>query len=622
MKSISKKIIFISILVFSFSIFELTAQTSVNTNDKFYEEAQSWYLRGLVKKDLPSLRPYPLNTISEILNDVIEIGTNNGEKNASDVETAKEEYERIFGKKWKFYLNGGADVKVSKAKYENETSSSKTKNLEGEIGFQGDIKFHDLVGFGYNIGFYGETKDFEKWSPLYTNILQDSIYDAATVSKFSVYNNWNTNVQFGKSDIYATAGVSRIGFGDFYGDSLSLNDNGYHSANIVFNITRDKWSYASVLESIGATSNLHKENLNLNSGKYLAFHTIKFHATKKFDISYYENVLFGSNFNFAYLFPAPYMAIQNIGGANDNLQMGFLFDYKIISGLLWSTDLFIDDFAVDEVAKLDFDSKLRFGFQTGLIYTPENSTFNKISLNYQVVMPYVYSHWEYENSSSGFFDGNTVNYQNYMNAGVHIGSVLDPNSDKISFNAKFNPTKKLSLDFSTSFIRHANSAEAFSEEDAFEYVLSKANTYSTDGTAYMHQMFSDENGTSGNHVSQAWDCLGFMTSEHKMYVTQAGLSSQYDFSKTKAGQFSVKFGYTFEYVKNAGVNSNIYNGLGDTYSYNEENKTHNFNGKANLSEDDFKEEVKSVINQQKQDWINNLYDEVNHYLSVSVKYQY
>lgn len=603
-------------------VISLYAQVSVNPNDKFYTEAQGWEIRGLLKKSLPLLRPYPMNVIQDVLNDVLETG------NEADVELANEELERIFGKNWHFYLKGGFDGKISQLQKDEsknqEKETEKVKNAEAEIGFQGDVQLHDLVGIGYNIGFYDETKNHKEWMPSLTNQPQDSFFDAAEIGPFENYNNWNMNVQVGKSSIYAMAGVSRVGFGNFLNDELALNDSGYHSANLIFNFTSERWSYASVLESIGATTNTKNSELSLNSGKYLAFHSIKFNVTPKIDISYYENVLFGSSFNFAYIFPVPYMEVQKIGGANDNTQMGLLFDWKIIPGLMWSTDLFIDDFDVNKVVKADFDSKLRFGFQTGAVYYPEKSSVKKLSVNYQVVMPYVYSHWEYDSTSNAKISGNTTNYQNYMNSGVNIGSVLDPNSDKVSFSATFKPTKRLTLDFSTAFARHANSAEDFSDSDAAEYVLSKSNQYSTDGSAYMHQMISDENSSLGKHVSQAWDKLGFMTSEHKKYTTQAGISALYDFPTTKYGQFSLKLGYTFEYIKNANIDRNVYNGGNIAFSKESDGTYKDANGTSYATYDDLKKSnyVKNEIDRQKQDWINQLRDQVNNYISVSVIYRY
>ena len=160
--------------------------------------------------------------------------------------------------------------------------------------------------------------------------------------------------------------------------------------------------------------------------------------------------------NISYLFPVPYMPIQNIGGANDNLQMGLVLNIKPANGLLWSTDIFVDDIEVNDIVKLNFDTKIRVAGQTGLVFAPSNTSCKKIGLNYQIVLPYIYAHWEYGSDDSGEISGATANRQNYTNAGVNIGSALDPNSDKVSFYAQFSPKPFMRFGFATNFIRHAD----------------------------------------------------------------------------------------------------------------------------------------------------------------------
>lgn len=594
----------------------LHAQVSVDPNDEFYPLAQGWELRGLVSRPLPLLRPYPLNVVRDVLNDAI--------VNGDDAERAEAErqWNRVFGKKLEFYLDGAFDLRRS-AQQEDEArgvgvDSKTTKNVRGEIGVRGDVVLHPLVGVGYGIGFYGESADFDDWNPYKTAKAQDSVFDAVSVSKLDVYNNWNTNVQFGNSSVYAAAGVNRVGFGPYLGEGLALNDMGYHSANLLFSATRGIWSYASVMEIIGASTNT--DNTDLSSGKFLAFHVMQVRPFPWLRAAYYENIISGPSFNMAYLFPAPYMAVQNIGGANDNLQMGLLVEVLPTPGLNWATDIFVDDLEVEDVIKMHFDTKIRIGAQSGVVFTPSKSVLTRLAASYQCVLPYVYAHWEYESSSSGVIRGNTTNYQNYLNSGVGIGARLDPNSDKVSFSATFRPVERLTVGFSTAFIRHANSAEAFDGEDAAEYVLASAGRYRTDGTANMHQMLSDdtEGKTSGNHVSQAWDCLGFMTSDHKLYVCQAGLSARYDLPQAGWGRLSFTLGYTFEYVRNAGVDSNVYTGLG----WEKAGDAYAFNGATYATKDEMYAAARDEAAKQKAGWVSALRDQVNHYISVGFKYAY
>ncbi|MBQ8013463.1 MAG: hypothetical protein IJ257_03570 [Treponema sp.] len=610
-----KKNLFL-VFFLSFIAVGVFSQASVDVNDSFYRHAQNWELRGLTST-LPQLRPYPLNVIKKILNEVIE---SDSEK---DSELAKEEYERIFSKPWTLFVNPALTLKVSHEEHENYSDNSTVKDLNADFGIGGDASLHNLVSLGYKLGFYGQKNEFSDYSPLYSRLGVDCLHDPVTVGPFTVFQNWNLLLSVGNESIYGRCGLSRLGYGPFIGDGLAINDYGYHSANITFNATRSSWSYTSAYATIGATRNMGQEvDSNwLAKGKYLAFHVLKWHYFDKFHVSYYENVIFGSQNNLAYFTPAPYMAIQNINGAGDNLQMGLLFEVKPVKGLKWATDFFADDIELDELFKFNFDTKLRFGAQTGLIYAPEDSVCSLLSFNYTAVMPYVYAHWEYDSDEKAVFTGRTWNRQNYTNAGVNIGSSLDPNSDKISLAATINPKKNLTINLFGNFIRHANSAEDFSDDEAAEYMLASPGTYATNGTLYMHQMFASE-GSGGTHVESAWDKLGFMTSDHKMYVAQLGFNAEYTFARTKYGKFSLCAGYTFEYVKNAGVNSNVYKG-GVEYSANDDG-TYTAGGETYASWNELKKSdyVQNAVKAAREQWISNLYDCMNHYLSVSMKYSY
>lgn len=602
-------VLFVSALAFS--------QASVDVNDSFYKEAQNWELRGLTST-LPQLRPYPLNVIKRILNDVIENGSEN------DAQLAKEEYERIFSKPWNAFVNPTAVLKVSHDEGDSGSDTSTVRELHADFGFGGDVTLHNLVSVGYKLGIYGQRHDFSEFSPLYSRMQEDSIFDPVDAGPFTAFLNWNTNIAIGTESIYGTGGISRLGFGPFIADGLAVNDLGYHSANLTFNATRQNWSYASAYETIGATRNMGPsiDSGWLSGGKYLAFHAVKWHAFKKISVTYYENIIFGPQNNLGYIVPAPYMAVQNINGAGDNLQMGLLFEVKPVKGLNWATDFFADDISINDLLRLNFDSKLRFGFQTGVIYAPEESLFSRLSMNYTAVMPYVYAHWDYDSESSAEFTGMTWNRQNYTNAGINIGSSLDPNSDKISLSATLNPKKNLSVTLFGNFIRHANGAEAFSDDEAAEYMLAKSGTYATDGTLYMTQMFSNPNDSGGTHVPSAWDKLGFMTSDHKMYIAQLGFKAEYTFARTRYGRFSLCAGYTFEYVKNNGVNTNIYKG-GLEYTKNDDG-TYTADGKPYSSWEELKKSsyVQNAVNEARETWVSQLYDSMNHYISVSMKYSY
>lgn len=628
---------FLFVLIFGLCSLCSFAQVAVNADDEFYTLARNWELKGYVKS-LPQVRPYPLNLIREIIETVIDCG------NKQDGTLALEQYERIFKDSNKFIIDGRYYKKNVDDKKGSETNSVEPgcENVSGitfELGFAGDYAFNDMVSVGYDLEQYVETDEYEDLVPYKECKPFDSVFDPATIGGASMYQDWNLNLAYGRPDIYIFGGISKTGFGPFINDGIALNDNAYHYGNIVFNVNRENFTFVQMMASIGACDNLGNTSA-LSDGKFLAFHSLRYHFNKYIDISYYENIIFGPKFNWVLALPVPYMPAQNIGGASNNLQMGLLFEVKPIPGVKWATDIFIDDFDVNRIVKIDLDCKIRIAGQTGIIFAPSGTTCQNMSLYYTFILPYVYSHWEYNEGTNNVISGSQYNYQNYLNAGHAIGTNLDPNSDRVSFNAVFRPSNTVKLTLNNSFTRHSNSAEAFGYDDACMFLLSKNGTYVTDGSASSHQMLTRDNDTSGAHVNQAWDSLGFMTSDHKLLIASTGAEVEIKTPKTKAGQLYLTLGYNFEWVHNKGVERNLFTGYkGDDdsfyYEYNTSNSKFEIYKKGESdpvgSYQSFKEmrkaaarndEIKAEINKQKEDWVSQLHDEVNQYFKVAVKWVY
>ena len=621
-----KIVVFFVMCVLSLSA--VFAQVSVDPNDRFYAEAQVWEVRGLIDR-LPQIRPYPLNLVKEILEKVALAGLNeDGTRNdlhKDDVDLALYEYERIFAKPFHVQGTGGARLGVSTDRTNGGTSTSKF--LEGKGGIVGDVAFHPLVSFSYNIGEYGNIGSWKNVAPQYTNFPYDSIQDPASVGPLDIYFDANSNISAGTSRLYATAGMSRAGFGPFLGEGLCLNETGYHSANMFINATGNFLSFTTLFSAIGATTNVNSSD-NLASNKYFALHSLRFAPAKWLAISFYESVVFGGRTEFLYLVPAPFMVVQGLGGNHDNLQMGLLFEYDIVKNLRLNLDAFIDDLDAEKLAKLKLDGKNRFGVQAGFLYTPPASVCKAFSMSYTAIMPYTYSHWECVSDESGEIKGSTFNYQNYTNNGINIGSSLQPDSDRIGFSARFQPKKNLKLTLSSGFVRHQNVVEALDNEEAGRYMISKSGTYRTDGSVYTHSQFSDADSINAEHVESAWGHQLFMAGSHTMYTCQAGVSAEYEIPSAKKWRITLKFGYTFEYVHNKGVDSELYPGSAEGYTVNRDSsgkpKSYTYEGKtcSSLSELANSTEVQGKVKEAYDNWVKNLYDQVNNYISFSVKLTY
>ncbi len=625
-----KKLVLL-ISVFMLTLSAVTAQVAVDPNDRFYEEAQVWEVRGLIDR-LPQIRPYPLNLIKSILEKVALAGLNeDGSRNElykADVDLALYEYERIFSKPFHVRGTAGGGLGVSNDRTNGGTDTSKF--LEGKAAIVGDVALHPLVSFSYDIGEYGNIGSWKNVSPDYTNFPFDSIHDPASIGPLDIYFDANSNISAGTKDFYATAGVSRVGFGPFLGQGLCLNETSYHSANMFVNASSKYVSFTTLFSAIGATTNVNAKD-DLSSSKYFAVHSIRFSPFSWLGISFYESVVFGGRTEFLYLVPAPFMVVQGLGGNRDNLQMGLLFEYDVIRNLRLNLDIFIDDLDAEKLAKLKLDGKNRFGIQAGFFYTPPRSVCKSFAMNYTLITPYTYSHWQCVSAESGQITGSTFNYQNYTNNGINIGSTLQPDSDKIGFIARFQPKKNLKLTLSSNFVRHQNVIEALTDEEAGRYMIAKTGTYRTDGSVYTHSLYSAENetDTSGDHVESAWSSLNFMSGTHSMYTCQAGFKAEYEIPSAKKWRITLKFGYTFEYVHNKGVDSALYAGnstgyiknADGTYTYTSD-RTGESVTKSSLTELANSTEVQDDVTESYENWVKNLYDCVNNYFYLGVKLTY
>lgn len=592
MKSLKRKIILITLLsVISSGVF-VSAQISCDPSSKFYIMAQGWELRGVVDR-LPSLRPYPIQVIKSIMNQVMEKGTE------TDKKIAEEFYNYIFGKSWTVELETIDNIKLVHGDDTTGNQILVNPSLQGDISI-----LNDFITAGYKIGWYDTTADSSNFIPIFQNIMYDSIQDAADIGPFESYLNANTCVAVGNENLYMQTGVYRTGFGPYINEGLALNDSSYHAANFSFHLDKNIFAYTQQLSVLGATTN---SGSGLYANKFLAFHALDFYLFPKLTLTYYETIVYGGRFDPSYLFPSPYMVTQGINGCQDNLQMGVVFSYKPFSGFAWDTDLFVDDLSVNELVKLNIDSKNRIAAKTGVIYTPVNSLCSRLAADYTIITPYTYSHWEYDDATDKTMTSNTINYQNCTNNGISLGSSYPPNSDRLSFSMDLHPIPILNLEITSAFMRHANVCESLSDDEALVYLKADEGTYSTDGSVFTNSMSS-----GGKTIDTAWNHLNFLTQAHKMYIIQAGVSSEYSLKRFKWGQLAFKISYTFEYIYNKGVDSDLFEGGNVTEN---SDGTYNWKDKSNLTESD-------LVAAAKSEWVSGFHDVMENYISLGVVFTY
>lgn len=566
------KVIFLFVLLFSFSLY---AEVSLNPNDKFYNDAKNWEIKGIISK-LPQIRPYSVKTIKFILNEVLENGDD------LDKKKAQKYLDKYFSKPLSLSFKIGDSLKVFDGDVKNMFY------VQPEIF--GNLELFNYINFGYKLGIIAQNTGVHERTilPQYVYSLNNIYDDKVNIGSMVANLDMLTNVSIGNEKMYGMFGIYKTAFGPFLGDSVLLNGTQFHSGNFSFVINQEKWSYTKL---VSALSRSLKDGNDRFSGfkpeKFLGFHSLSFTPFDKLTISYFEASIFCNRFDPCYFLPVPYMVLQGMYGASDNAVNGLSFEFKPIPRLSINSIFSFDDVDINGFAKGDFNSRLKVCMQVGASYIPEVSFVNNLSFDYTLITPYTYSHCDPQMDFDNFDQIiSHYNKDNYTTQRTNLGTRLPPNSDRIQFKSSFSPNERLQIDVLTAFIRHANIAESFTDEEAQQYIdannaIQGNGNFSTDGSVWTSPL-----------TLPSSDRNNFMAQEHKMYVLQLGVDVEYELERQKWGNLIFTFGYMFEYIYNKGVDSNIY-------------------------------VASSLTPQESRDlWVEKFYNVINNYLSISIKYVY
>ena len=567
-----KKCIVLCILL-TFGLYMLSAQVSVSPDDDFYSDATGWVLKGYVER-LPLIKPYPLNVIRSVLDEVAEKG--------SETDRLRAEFylKKYFSHSFRVSSATSADVKLKQVDSggDDDTNEFEADSLFSErLSFFCDRQITPLFGIGADIGAMVRNNDIQPKDalPRFTVNTETNVVRPLKIESSDADFLLDPNViaTFGTQSLYASFGINKSGYGLFPDDSLILNPSAYQMLNAVFNYSGKHFSYSQLFGLMGASS--YTDTDSYSCRKFLSFHSLKIPVPKtNVSVGLYESVVFSNPFMPAYFMPVPYFIIANVAGFNENVLSGIQLEWKPFPCLALSADLLLDDFDAKQVLKLKLnDGGIRAGFKTGFVYSPLESFCDFISLSYTLVTPYAYTKYNTLDD--------TYNYLDYTNFGQSLGTDLLPDSDRVSMTIQFKPRPNFRLGTITSFIRHANAYESLDDED----VLSLHGQYAADGSINMD--------TQG--ISYAADTTDFLKQDNLMYVIQAAVFGEYEFVTSRFGRLSVSVQYTFEYIKNDGVDNSIFSGAYET---------------------------PEAVKADRERWENALHDSYNHYFSVGIKYTY
>jgi hypothetical protein len=565
------------VLLFMASV--VCGQSIINPSDSFYDDLRVWETKGLVS-NLPPLRPYPEAVVRALLEQVINSG------NAVQSEKARVQQERLFGKA----IHVGAESSGTIGAGDNNDVQ-----LDLSLFSTGHLSLINIFSVSYDLNLLASNKTPDKEVlPAYSGYRHDTYKDNTAVGLVDIFASFNSTVAIGSEKMWFQVGMSRSSWGNFYDNGVVINPNALHTGNMAFVLSQPTWNYTLAFFMLSASTDTGDYPY---PEKFMAMHAIKFAPLKWLEFAYYENAVYGKRIEPLYFLPvSPYMVSQQLNGyAEDNIQMGLEVNIKPWSGFSWATNLFVDDLEFADVVKFDFDTKIRVAAQTGVTWVPPLPLVSLLSLDYTLVTPYTYAHYDYSDVKIGG-DSKRINYQNYTHNGKNLGATIPPNSDRITLMARFEPLANLRLNTTFAFTRHANVNESLPAEYIKEYLSAKKEANArTDGSVM------DSPNAGNGQFSISHERLLFMEQETKQYVFQFGLDAAWNLPPFKFGQLSFFVAYTFEYIKNNGVDRDMFPSLGDNHDSNK---------------------LTQEIADAKAVWKAQLHDTINNYIWIGARFTF
>ncbi|MEJ0056715.1 MAG: hypothetical protein WDN75_14295 [Bacteroidota bacterium] len=204
------------------------------------------------------------------------------------------------------------------------------------------------------------------------------------------------NVQFGHDRTNIGNGFRSLILSDFAPANQFLRVNAkVWKMNYLFQLNRMN---ANLPASLSGSSGGHYPE------KYVAFHQLSLNVSKKFNIGFFESVIFspqdtinGGTFELNYLNPVIfYRAIEQQNGSSDNVLLGMDFKWIAAKRLSFYGQFVLDEFLLKNITAGNGWWANKFSVQGGLKYIDVAGINNlDLQLEGNVARPFTYSHANY-----------------------------------------------------------------------------------------------------------------------------------------------------------------------------------------------------------------------------------
>ncbi|MBN2353629.1 MAG: hypothetical protein JXD23_13740 [Spirochaetales bacterium] len=509
------------------------AQLVIDPQDGLYEHITVWESKGYVMS-LPLLRPYPINLLIKILKVVAEKGDDVEREIAQRyldglrTELTKTAPDKLLPSPFGVRIGNGFWTDFEHYLYD-------CRPFVTAQGSYGILSFSGLATIGFQL-----SNGYP--APAYTQISDEAQSGGGSAViggvDFQGRNIGLGGVFVGTENIWLQAGIFRSSIGPFFDNGVVLGPQCPGAGHISYTWNIDWFKFTSILLIVNpafvedpatglktpiSTINTPGSSHTLSFEKYIVLHSYTFHPFDCWTFGILQSIVFGGGFNPAYLFPLQHLPFTSLlFGEHDSSYLGFYSSLKLPLGLRFDFMFYLDDFNFNKFIGGDgtfFDlnsGQNKFALQAGLSWTPRIQGLRRVSFDYTMITPYTFT----QDSTA------VVNYLNYVHEDSGIGTILQPNSDRLNLTVALQPAPWLSIDCFSRFIRHGNASEGVPG-------LNGNGDYWDDGR--------DENG-----VVYFYGPMRFLTQSVLEMILQIGLSAKFQI-RLGFALLDLGVGYVFEY---------------------------------------------------------------------------
>jgi len=544
------------VVTLMFSSFAAQAQPVVaDPNDPVYAALDAWSTRGILR-DLPRFRPYASSMLAGFLKEV----RDSGSATEADRQEAWALLEALGRSGFRTKVVVRADLKLS----EGARDYSLAWGPEFRLNFLVD----DRVGLSGRLDPLAVKNAPDALMPAGARYELDYMRsaDATLGGGFSGLQAISSSTSFGGADLAVQAGFARSSWGPLWTNGVVLGPQAPTSGQFSFSwrgrgLSTDMAFLALQQGWPGSGLNVDASGgkVGFSGGKYLMIHGVNWAPLPWMEIGLFETMVYIDRIEPLYFIPLSELFVsQSISGYGDNSFAGLSGTLYLPQDLRFDLVGYADDLDLSGMLKGEWDTKWKVAAEAGLSWAPAESTWlRRLALDYTAVAPYTYTHWvTMGNDGTAAYNGALA----YTSGGVNMGPALEPNSDRVSLEARTKVLRGFSLVGNLRMLRHGNASAGIPYYDASTSASGNASGDIGDSGKFKvdpaHPEWSDLSifQQSGAFVTGTWPkYFRFLTQEVIQTTFQAGFSGSYALALPDWGHVDAGFGYTFEYTMNDGL---------------------------------------------------------------------